>query len=810
MPPLLSPRTPHKTGNEMISSSPSYFGLSVETSNAPSQSPNTRIRQFPPASPTSHSNAPPKLPARQTSSSRQSESHKTPHKGFNTGSPGGPRSTKDNRRSADGMAAIAPLTKSQTIGAEDLAEVTLSTESVDSTQIPSIPSHLYGDSFGSYGGSGIARSITASPHQQISGEKRLSLPGKDSKYTKSQKDGQGQSSNGADPLDVDMMSSKDAAELIQSCANDILILDLRVSTQYAKSRISGALNLCIPTTLLKRPSFNVQRLAETFKDRGQRSKFETWQNKRYLIVHDTSSSQLKEAANCSNILRKFASEGWSGKSCIIKGGFVEFSRKFNDLVDHDSTKMADAGSVDLKTKVDSPEVPPVIGGCPMPATKSAANPFFGNIRQNMDLIGGVGQMPVNCPDSMSRQTRYEMPDWLRKATNDQDKGRLVSEKFLSIEKREQKRMQSALSDKPAYHGLDPDPETKVQIAGIEKGGKNRYNNIWPFEHSRVKLKDISPGGCDYVNASFLENSMSEKNYIATQGPIPSTFGDFWKMIWQEDVRMVVMLTAESEGGQVKAHNYWRTMEYGPIRLSMHSERRLPLEPGNLRGTSKAADNSGRRASHLDTARSHGDSDGDASVGEEPFVIIRNLSISHTGHPFERVREITHVQYPNWPDFGAPAHPAHLLRLVESCDRIAHSISVASGGNFPSFFNCPVVVHCSAGCGRTGTFCTVDTVIDILKNQRRQHARTRQGSPMDIDPETSIDSSFDLTATSTERARKDVAWSDKRINEVDLVERVVEELRLQRLSTVQSLRQYVLCYETVLEWISGQSQPKTAL
>ncbi|KAI9655012.1 MAG: hypothetical protein M1831_004971 [Alyxoria varia] len=809
MPPLVSPRTPHKTGNGMISSSPSYFGFNGETFNGPVQSPSTRTRQHPQNSATPPSNAPPKPLARQTSSRRQSESCKTTCKGFNNGSPGSPRSTKDNRRSAEGTAAIATLTKSQTIGDEDLAEGRASTEATNWAQIPGIPGHLYGDATGSYGGNGLARSITASPTKQLSGEKRLSLPGKDSKYTKNQKDNQGQSSNSADPVGVDMMSSKDVAELIQSCANEILILDLRVSTQHAKSRISGALNLCIPTTLLKRPSFNVQRLAETFKDRAQRSKFDLWQKKRYLIVHDTSSSQLKEAANCANILKKFASEGWQGKSCIIKGGFIEFSRRFNDLVDHDSTKMADAGSANLKTKVDSSEVPPVIGGCPMPATKSAADPFFGNIRQNMDLIGGVGQMPVHCPESMSNQTRYDMPEWLQKATNDEDKGQSVSDKFLAIEKREQKRMQSALSDKPAYHGLDPEPETKVQIAGIEKGSKNRYNNIWPFEHSRVKLQDVSPGGCDYVNASFLENSMSEKNYIATQGPIPSTFGDFWKMVWQQDVQMIVMLTAESEGGQLKAHNYWQTMEYGPIRLTLHSERRLPLEPGNLRGSGKPADNSGRRASHLDTVRNHGENDGDASADNEPFVIIRNLSISHTAHPFERVREITHVQYPSWPDFGAPAHPAHLLRLVENCDRIAHSISAASGGSFPSLARCPVVVHCSAGCGRTGTFCTVDTVIDILKSQRRQHARTRQGSPMDIDSETSIDSRFDLTLKSSESARKDIAWSDKRINEVDLVDKAVEEFRLQRLSTVQCLRQYVLCYETVLEWISGQSQPKTA-
>ena len=160
----------------------------------------------------------------------------------------------------------------------------------------------------------------------------------------------------------------------------------------------------------------------------------------------------------------------------------------------------------------------------MPVTQNAANPFFGNIRQNMDLIGGVGQMPVKQPANMSRYIEDRLPDWLKAAADEKDKGARVAEKFLHIEKREQKRMQEALSGKVSYGSPTQSmPKSAIQIAGIEKGSKNRYNNIWPFEHTRVKLQGVPSHGCDYFNANHITSGRTNKRYIATQGPIPATF-----------------------------------------------------------------------------------------------------------------------------------------------------------------------------------------------------------------------------------------------------------------------------------------------
>jgi len=167
-----------------------------------------------------------------------------------------------------------------------------------------------------------------------------------------------------------------------------------------------------------------------------------------------------------------------------------------------------------------------------------------------------------------------------------------------------------------------------------------------------------------------------------------------------------------------------------------------------------------------------------------------------------MREITQLQYSSWPDFGAPAHPAHLLGLVEQCDAVVRVSSAGPAG--------PILVHCSAGCGRTGTFCTVDSVLDLLKRQRARADAARAArfaSPMEVEGAPPL-------LHSRLRGEDDASFADPAEAEwlcrddVDLVEKTVEDFRLQRLSMVQSLRQFVLCYESVLEWLATQT-PKSA-
>lgn len=603
-----------------------------------------------------------------------------------------------------------------------------------------------------------------------------------------------------------MATPQHIVNILESSVEEVLLLDLRVSTQYAKGCITGALSLCIPTTLLKRASFNVERLAETFKNDEQKQRFERWRSSKHIIVYDANSSQLKDAATCIHTLKKLTSEGWSGGCYIIRGGFQDFSQKFPAWVSQHtpvSPTTSTAGSLRLDSGL--PLVAPVIGGCPMPATQNAANPFFGNIRQNMDLIGGVGQMSLKHPENATQSAEADFPQWLQQAAEDKDHGKAVSDKFLKIERREQKRMQEALSGKviygtPTRHGHTASKQ--IQIAGIEKGSKNRYNNIWPYEHSRVKIQGVAEGSCDYVNANYVQAAYSNKRYIATQAPIPATFKEFWNVVWQQDVRVIVMLTAESEGGQLKAHDYWSNKHYGHLHLNTLSERRASLEPSTIhrhREQPRTSLKQRRPTNPSKPANLTREATTGSTNAEQPYVIVRKFTLSNDEEPFARMREITQLQYSHWPDFGAPAHPTHLLGLIEQTDAVVRQVNSVNSPSNPEPANSrPIIVHCSAGCGRTGTFCTVDSVLDMLKRQRQVRA-TRESTPMDVDGGSSAHNEH-------KNVREQGSWITK--DDVDLIEKTVEDFRLQRLSMVQSLRQFVLCYESVMEWLVEQHS-KTA-
>lgn len=265
-----------------------------------------------------------------------------------------------------------------------------------------------------------------------------------------------------------------------------------------------------------------------------------------------------------------------------------------------------------------------------------------------------------------------------------------------------------------------------------------------------------------------------------------------------------MLTAETEGGQLKCHPYWAGREFGPYRLKALSEKRVALEPNTHRNSTTRRDSDGRlRASTTTGSASPNPATPSAEV---PHVVVRKFTLAHTAQPFTPLREITQLHYSSWPDFGAPAQPSHLLALVEQCNAISRAAlppPLASKTKYEepdaTSTSRPVLVHCSAGCGRTGTFCTVDSVIDMLKRQRGE---ARSGvTPMEINTDEG-----DYLGKTHHKPNKSVQDDWIFDQDIDLVEKTVEDFRLQRISMVQSLRQYVLCYETALEWLAQQHAP----
>ncbi|KAI5858296.1 hypothetical protein GGS23DRAFT_616494 [Durotheca rogersii] len=616
-------------------------------------------------------------------------------------------------------------------------------------------------------------------------------------------------------------------EMLQNTPEDsILLLDVRVSTQYAQSRIRGALNLCIPTTLLKRATFNLEKLQQTLQTEEDQHKFAQWRDVEYLVLYDGASTEKRDAVSAMNMFKKFSNEGFSGHPYLLRGGFNAFALDCPLFIDHRSA--SERPGTTVTSDGGRPSFAPVIGGVTLPSGANNPNPFFSNIRQNMDLTDGVGQLDISVPSNLDASA---LPRWLQDVTRSSDHGKKASERFLQIERSEQTRMKEAY----AFFNTSAPPTASyggVRLSGVEQGGKNRYKDILPFEHARVHLAGRKDGACDYINASHVRASRSYKRYIASQGPLPATFEDFWSVIWDQDVRVIVMLTAESEGGQLKCHPYWQSKEFGPIRLRPLSEKKVSLDIDKHRlgsGTASSSTNnvsaeSGRRRAFTTTTlESAAQNPPPQAQPEAPYVIVRKFLLSHTAHPFSPIREITQLQYASWPDFGAPAQPSHLLALVELANLMQHaalpvdasSIAASVATENPALANWlepesdanarPMLVHCSAGCGRTGTFCTVDSVIDMLKRQRL--ASTNRP---DVDGDVSMDGSppnryrgaaaAGLPAGPTVTLNGDVESSWLEDTSLDLVETTVEDFRRQRLSMVQTLRQFVLCYETVVEWI----------
>jgi len=204
----------------------------------------------------------------------------------------------------------------------------------------------------------------------------------------------------------------------------------------------------------------------------------------------------------------------------------------------------------------------------------------------------------------------------------------------------------------------------------ENKDKNRYKNILPFDHSRVVLKDndTSVEGSDYINANYInhegrgQKSGNFKRYIATQGCLSTTRADQWHMVWQENTKVLVMTTKEIERHKNKCARYWPDLE--------QSEVYGDLTVKNIRE---------------ETSKDY---------------TLREFVVTKAGVEEEQ-RTVFHFHFLGWPDHGTPEDPGCVLNFLHDVNRKQESLEGAG----------PIVVHCSAGIGRTGTFIVVDMIID---------------------------------------------------------------------------------------------------
>jgi len=207
--------------------------------------------------------------------------------------------------------------------------------------------------------------------------------------------------------------------------------------------------------------------------------------------------------------------------------------------------------------------------------------------------------------------------------------------------------------------------------------KNRYTNVKPPDFSRVPLSQI-PGieGSNYINANFIMGYDNQPNvYISAQGPLESTTLDFWRMIWEHKLFVILMLTKEVENGKIKSARYWPEWSGSPCSLSY----------GNLQVTI-------------------------TNRIELKDIVQRNFTIENTQS--KETRDLVQIQYTGWLDHQAPPSVKSfmtMLHLVDSLNETAPKTSSSS-----SLVSPPICVHCSAGIGRSGTFCAIHIVYHFMK------------------------------------------------------------------------------------------------
>jgi len=255
----------------------------------------------------------------------------------------------------------------------------------------------------------------------------------------------------------------------------------------------------------------------------------------------------------------------------------------------------------------------------------------------------------------------------------------------------------------------------------ENNEKNRYTNVKPPDFSRVPLSLI-PGvpGSNYINANFVKGHDGQPTvYISAQGPLEHTLNDFWRMVWEHKLCVVLMLTKEVEGGKMKSARYWPEMNNNTPTSQDHGRLRITI----------------------------------VSRTDQKDIIIRNMTVENLDASPPEKRDVVHLQYTGWLDHQAPPSVKSFMNMLHLVDDL-NAKAKSSTTNLPA----PICVHCSAGIGRSGTFCG----IHLLYNFMKKHFETSYSTPP--------------------------------INVVN----TILEMRRQRPGMVQTKEQYVFIYSVIYD------------
>ncbi|XP_025405414.1 tyrosine-protein phosphatase non-receptor type 9 isoform X2 [Sipha flava] len=246
--------------------------------------------------------------------------------------------------------------------------------------------------------------------------------------------------------------------------------------------------------------------------------------------------------------------------------------------------------------------------------------------------------------------------------------------------------------------------------------KNRYTDVLCYDHTRVLLSQSEKDPMsDYIHANFVDGYKQKNAFISTQGPLPHTCADFWRMVWEQQVLVIVMTTKVFECGKIKCEQYWPPEELSEDQIYQ-----------NFKVSTK-------------------------SLSQFDNFAVTRLELTNTDT--NEIRQVSHFRFNSWPDFGVPQNAVAMLDFLEKVRKCQSSMLQDLGDKWAGHQRGPpIVVHCSAGIGRTGTFCTLDICINRLEET----------------------STVDIKGT-------------------------VERIRSQRAYSIQTPEQYVFCHLALIEY-----------
>ncbi|GAV27725.1 hypothetical protein PMKS-001193 [Pichia membranifaciens] len=554
---------------------------------------------------------------------------------------------------------------------------------------------------------------------------------------------------------------------------NLLIIDARPFHDYCKSHMNGAINICLPSTLLKRSTFTLEKCIQTLT-----SKEKILFNKYFtrdpadlptvLFYDDYSASENDISSSIFYLVGKFIQHPlWNSPLYILEGGFNNFNERRSLLPDKITNSTfqkplisldQDLSSSSINSDTFSPSstlfspqslISPNYPTHQPTSTCASSSRMKSPVGLSRFMLPDCSHLPVfktrNYDEVLSNKNDNSihlstmltpnevnsLPNWLGGVIGNDLGSSVLTEKFNQLQIQERTRLNHALT-KTDISNAQSTGEKPIISAGVELGRKNRYKDIFLYEHARVKLEKYDAKSkeldsvASYINASYIHYTNSKLNYIATQGPLNETIGDFWNVIYCNNVPIIFSLTPQSENQVEKCAPFWNSGVYYSNAIKIKVDLVEEVEDLQL------------------------------SYKTEAKCIARRILVTVGEKP---PKEVLQLHMMSWPDYSIVICEEDILSLVSMKRYICKQLNIES---------VPILVHCSAGCGRTGSFCVIDTCIDVLFKEEREHQQETK----------------------------------------DLIYEITSQFRSQRVFMVQTLRQYMLIYDSIIKFVKmHEKSPK---